>query len=114
MAKRVQSPSSINLFKQCPRKYFYQYVRELKTLTNIHQVRGNIAHTVLEKFFDVNTEEYNLDNFKQKLTTELQESLFREWAAAKPRLKKLDLSSEQNPLPPKNPALSILSLSVRL
>ena len=96
MAKRVQSPSSINLFKQCPRKYYYQYIKELKTLPNIHQIRGNIAHTVLEKFFDVNTEGYDLDNFKQKLTTELQELLFREWAAAKPRLKKIDLSSDQN------------------
>jgi len=72
------------------------YIKKLETLPNIHQVRGNIAHTVLEKFFDINTEGYDLDNFKQKLTTELQESLFREWADAKPKLKKLDLSSDQN------------------
>ncbi|MBW2973818.1 PD-(D/E)XK nuclease family protein [Candidatus Woesearchaeota archaeon] len=96
MAKRVQSPSSIKLYQQCPRKYFYQYIRQLETLPNIHQVRGNIAHTVLEKFFDVTTEKMTLDDFKQKLTTVLQDLLFQEWAAAKPQLKTLDLSSDQN------------------
>ena len=96
MAKRVQSPSSIKLYHQCPRKYFYQYIRKLETLPNIHQVRGNIAHTVLEKFFDIKTEGYSLDNFKQRLTTVLQDLLFQEWAAAKLKLKKLDLSQDQN------------------
>jgi RecB family exonuclease len=96
MAKRVQSPSSIKLYHQCPRKYFYQYIRQLETLPNIHQVRGNIAHTVLEKFFDIPLQDLTIDNFKQRLTTVLQELLFQEWAAAKPKLKTLDLSSDQN------------------
>lgn len=96
MAKRVQSPSSIKLYQQCPRKYYYQYIRELETLPNVHQVRGNIAHSVLEKFFDMSTEDYSLDNFKNKLITELQDSLFNEWSAAKPQLKKLGLSPGQN------------------
>ena len=96
MAKRVQSPSSIKLYHQCPRKYFYQYIRELETLPNVHQVRGNIAHRVLEKVFDTKTESMDMYNFKQRLTTVLQELLFQEWAAAKPELKKLFLSSDQN------------------
>jgi len=96
MAKRVQSPSSIKLYQQCPRRYYYQYIRQLETLPNIHQVRGNVAHTVLEKFFDANTETMDMDNFKQKLTTILQELLFQEWAAAKPQFNKLDLSPDQN------------------
>ena len=35
MPKRVQSPSSISTYKQCPRKYFYQYVLKLPTQGNI-------------------------------------------------------------------------------
>ncbi len=50
---RIQSPSSINTYKQCPRKYYYCYIEKIPTKTNIHLVRGNIVHQVLEDFFDV-------------------------------------------------------------
>lgn len=56
-AARVQSPSSINTFKQCPRKYFYCYIAKLPTKQNIHTVRGTVMHSVLEDFFD-----YELDH----------------------------------------------------
>ena len=49
---RVESPSSINTFKQCPRKYYYHYIEELPTSPSIHLIRGNIVHSVLEDFFD--------------------------------------------------------------
>ncbi len=51
-ASRVQSPSSINTYKQCPRKYYYQYIAKLPTKQNIHTIRGSIVHSVLEDFFD--------------------------------------------------------------
>ncbi|MBW2986347.1 PD-(D/E)XK nuclease family protein [Candidatus Woesearchaeota archaeon] len=95
MAKRVQSPSSIKLYQQCPRKYYYQYIQKLKTLPSIHLVRGNVAHTVLEKFFDTDISDYTMDNFKVKLSNVLQELLLQEWAAAKNRLTVLRLTSEQ-------------------
>jgi ATP-dependent helicase/DNAse subunit B len=53
MPKRVQSPSSINTYNQCPRKYYYQYILKLPTRPSIHLVRGNIAHSVLEDFFSI-------------------------------------------------------------
>ncbi|USN44990.1 MAG: PD-(D/E)XK nuclease family protein [Candidatus Woesearchaeota archaeon] len=53
MPSRIQSPSSINTFKQCPRKYFYQYIAKLPTSTNVHLVRGSLVHEVLEQFFDL-------------------------------------------------------------
>ena len=49
---RIQSPSSINTHKQCPRKYWYSYVARLPSKPSIHLVRGTIVHAVLEKFFD--------------------------------------------------------------
>ncbi|MEK6968766.1 MAG: PD-(D/E)XK nuclease family protein [Nanoarchaeota archaeon] len=53
MHQRIQSPSSINTFKQCPRKYYYQYIAKLETKPSIHLLRGNIVHSALEEFFDM-------------------------------------------------------------
>ncbi len=49
---RMQSPSSINTYKQCPRKYYYRYIKRLPSKPSIHLVRGTVAHSVLEHFFD--------------------------------------------------------------
>ena len=52
IATRVQSPSSINTYKQCPRKYYYIYIKKLPTKPSIHLVRGTIVHETLEYFFE--------------------------------------------------------------
>ncbi|MFC1686759.1 RecB family exonuclease [Nanoarchaeota archaeon] len=92
MAKRVQSPSSINTFKQCPRKYYYQYIQKLKTLPSIHLVRGNIAHSVLEDFYDLNLPETGFDiYFKQSI----QKLLVHHWQKEKSRLDVLNLTSDR-------------------
>jgi putative RecB family exonuclease len=49
---RVQSPSSINTYKQCPRKYYYSYIEKLPTKPSIHLVRGTVVHETLEYFFE--------------------------------------------------------------
>lgn len=49
--RRIQSPSSIITYKQCARKYYYQYILQLPVKENLYQIRGNIAHKVLEDFF---------------------------------------------------------------
>src|SRR3989344_7431050 len=50
---RVQSPSSINTYNQCPRKYFYQYILKLPTSPSIHTARGSAVHESLEDFYDL-------------------------------------------------------------
>ncbi len=95
MAKRIQSPSSINTFKMCPRKYYYAYIKGLESLPNIHQVRGSIAHTVLEKFFDEDVSGLVMDDFEGKLTVVLQNSLLQEWQDSETDLEKLDLTDDQ-------------------
>ena len=50
---RIESPSSINMFKQCPRKYFFRYIKKLPTSKSIYLTRGSIAHYTLEDFFDI-------------------------------------------------------------
>jgi len=95
MPGRVQSPSSMNTYKKCPRKYYYSYIQELEALPSIHQVRGKIAHSVLEKFFDTDVSGFTLSDHEQKLSVVLQDLLLKEWGSAKKDLDQLCLSPDQ-------------------
>lgn len=95
IAKRVQSPSSIKTFKQCPRKYYYSYILKLETKPNIHTVRGNIAHSVLEHFFDIDTSVISMENHEAHLKLIVQKLLLKEWQNYKPELDKLELTQDQ-------------------
>lgn len=95
IASRVQSPSSIGTFKHCPRKYFYQYIKKLPVRENIHLLRGKIAHTVLEKFFDINPEILNQENYVEELTYYLKNLFHALWSKEKTRIIKLGLTEDQ-------------------
>ncbi|MBS3116232.1 PD-(D/E)XK nuclease family protein [Candidatus Woesearchaeota archaeon] len=95
MTKRIESPSSINTFKQCKRKYYYQYIEKLPTISNIHQVRGNIAHATLEDFFDIDISSFSQDNYDFKLKAAAQKLFFQKWQAQGPQLKLLQLHKDQ-------------------
>ena len=92
--KRVQSPSSMNTYFQCPRKYFYQYNLKLETLPSIHLVRGNIAHTVLEDFYTQDISNINMENFETQLRVKIQELLIKTWKDYDEKLKSLNLSHD--------------------
>ena len=62
--RRVESPSSINTYKQCPRKYYYQYIERLPTGTSIHLIRGGLVHKVLEDFYDIELDDPQTRNFR--------------------------------------------------
>lgn len=92
--KRLQSPSSIKTYKQCPRKYYYQYILKLPTSANIHTVRGNIVHSALEHFFDIDTSVVDMENYQTHLKIVMQKLLLKEWENYKEELDKLDLTQE--------------------
>ncbi len=93
--RRVQSPSSIILYKQCPRKYYYKYIVGLPESPSIHLFRGKIAHTVLEHFFDIDTKEINMQNYELKLKEIVQNDLLKSWQKYDKALKNLGLNSDQ-------------------
>ncbi|HSU72879.1 MAG TPA: PD-(D/E)XK nuclease family protein [Candidatus Binatia bacterium] len=95
MAKRVQSPSSINLFKTCPRKYYYVYVKGFELLPSIHTARGHVAHSVLEHFFDIDTQGITKENCRERLQGEIPGLLVKYWQEAKAELDALNLSPPQ-------------------
>lgn len=95
MAKRIQSPSSINTFKQCQRKYYFQYIEKLPTSPSIHLVRGNIVHSVLEDFYDIDVQSFTNENFPQKFNQAIQTLLMHHWREYSDKLSLLGLSDDK-------------------
>ena len=89
--KRIQSPSSINTYRQCPRKYYYQYVLKLETLPSIHLIRGSVTHSVLEDFFRIDVAHLSPTNFEYELQVITQDMFHQEWNRAEKELQKLKL-----------------------
>jgi putative RecB family exonuclease len=92
---RLQSPSSILTYKQCPRKYFYRYIAKLPTSKSIHLVRGSIAHKVLEDIYDIDITNIPEESFIITMRFVLQEKLRQEWEKAQADLAELGLSDTQ-------------------
>jgi len=95
MAKRLESPSSINTFKQCNRKYYYQYIEKLPTFPSIHTVRGNIAHSTLENFYDIDLSSFTLENYPTQFRLVIQKLFLKYWQEYKPKLTELNLSKDK-------------------
>lgn len=92
--RRTESPSSINTFKQCNRKYYYQYIEKLPVYTNIHLLRGRIVHSALEEFFSLNSEIFGEYNYPSQVRY-LMLSLFeKHWGESYKEIK--DLGLEEN------------------
>jgi putative RecB family exonuclease len=47
------SPSSINTFGKCPRRWYYEYIEAKQTGPSIHFQRGTAVHSVLEHVFTI-------------------------------------------------------------
>ncbi len=92
--RRIESPSSINVYKQCPRKYYYQYVLKLPTKKSIHLIRGSVVHSVLEHFFNIDLSDERLRNFKA-LQMRLFSLFTRFWNDKKQDLESLGLSDDE-------------------
>ncbi len=92
--QRIQSPSSILTYKQCPRKYYHQYIEKLKTKPSIHLIRGRIVHTVLEEFFKINIDSLSED-FKDELKIIIQDNLNTTWENNKEELNSLGLTEQE-------------------
>lgn len=92
---RIQSPSSINTYKQCPRKYYYQYIEKLPTRPNIHLTRGKIVHTVLEHFFKVDVSKLPEENAFFVLQVFINDMMEQYWQRAQAELEQMHLTKPQ-------------------
>lgn len=94
MGKRVESPSSINTFRQCKRKYYYQYIEKLPVPKNIHTLRGGIVHAVLDTFYSTDIETLTNETYARQLRVILQDLLVHEWGKQREDLLQLHLSQD--------------------
>ena len=67
----------------------------MKTGANIHTVRGNVVHSILEHFFDTNLSGLNNDNYQKAFQLELQRLLLKFWGDAKPKFDGLNIPEEE-------------------
>jgi len=99
--KRMHSPSSINTYKQCPRKYYYNYIEKLPTTANIHQLRGTIVHKALENFYEISLidlaelEKFDITQINQHFQRFIIQLFYEEWKRKLPELQALPLEKPQ-------------------
>ena len=72
---RLESPSSINTYKHCKRKYFYSYKLNLPRKDNIAAITGKVVHEALENFFKINTENITKSDYEFILKQHLMKLL---------------------------------------
>src|SRR3989338_2430314 len=84
--RRIESPSSINTYRQCPRKYYYQYIMKLPVSDSIHTIRGHVVHSVLETFFVAGPDGLSSSDYSLALSQRLLHSFNTEWRQAIPQL----------------------------
>lgn len=93
---RIESPSSINTYNQCPRKYYYSYIAKLPTKDSIHLIRGSITHRVLEDFFKPNLGLFSKEsNWKDMLFKRALSLFENHWLQHRFQLASLNLNKEE-------------------
>lgn len=90
----MQSPSSINTYFQCPRKYYFIYNLKMPTSPSIHLVRGSVAHLVLENLFEIVPEVFT-DNFQTEMQVVVLELFKKYWNESSQDLAKVGLLPEE-------------------
>jgi putative RecB family exonuclease len=93
--RRLESPSSINTYRQCPRKYYYAYIKELETKPSIHLIRGKVVHAVLEDFFLFDIENISESSYEFEFKIILHDLFNKRWKESENELSELGLSEEE-------------------
>jgi len=91
---RILSPSAINTYISCPRKWYLRYIERRRTKPSIHLVRGLAVHKTLQHFHA---------NYPrgppQRTLKEVQDTLLtlfnREWEKAETRLNALNMPGQE-------------------
>lgn len=91
IGSRCLSPTAVNTYLSCPRKYFLRYIRKLRGKPSIHLIRGSAVHKAIDRFHKEQNENHS-DGSIGKIKIRLLELFEDEWFKAKPRLDQLEIS----------------------
>ena len=90
--KRWLTPTAINTFINCPRKYFNRYILGTRQAPNIYLIRGSAVHRAIEQFYRLKLQQckdYDAPELKQLL-----HDIFQcEWEARRKTLRRLGLTA---------------------
>jgi CRISPR/Cas system-associated exonuclease Cas4 (RecB family) len=92
--KRTLSPTAINTYLSCPRKFYFRYIEKLKTRPTIYLIRGQIVHKTLHEFHKNHFRMLNSIPI-WKIRQELLTIFNNHWEKAENRLDALGLTEEQ-------------------
>lgn len=94
IADRILSPTAINTYLYCPRKFYLRYIKKLRTRPSIHLIKGQIVHQTLHQF-NKNNPQIPTTTPIGKIRTDLLNIFNKLWENAKGRLDALNLTPEQ-------------------
>ena len=90
--KRWLTPTAINTFINCPRKFFNRYISKIKHAPNIYLIRGGAVHRAIEQFYKLRLNQcraYDVPELKKLL-----HGIFRcEWKSREKTLDRLGLTA---------------------
>lgn len=89
MAKnKYLSPTAINTYLRCPRKYYLKYIKKLKTKPSIHLIKGMAVHEALKNFY---SQDITLDSEISTLRLRLLQYFQIAWEKQKKLIRQLDM-----------------------
>ena len=91
MGKKYHSPSSINTYLRCPRKYYLKYIERLQQKPSIYLVRGKAVHEAIARFSSLAIND--LDDF-ESMKVALLGFLDAAWQKQREDIEKLSLPDE--------------------
>ena len=92
MTEKLLSPTSINTYLRCPRKYYLKYIKGLKEKPSIHLIRGKAVHDSLARYHQTCGEK--LGTFEE-MKAELLSFFIHSWVEQGEELRKLNLPEEE-------------------
>ena len=92
--KRILSPTAINTYMSCPRKFYFRYIKKYQTRPSIHLIRGQIVHKTLHQF-NGNHPQNLCETSVEKICVELLGIFNEHWETAQKSLSALDLPEDE-------------------
>jgi CRISPR/Cas system-associated exonuclease Cas4 (RecB family) len=85
------SPTSINTYLRCPRKYYLKYIKGLKEKPSIHLFRGKAVHDSIARFHRIDAKKFNTF---EEIKIELLSIFNHAWLGQEEEIRKLKLPEE--------------------
>jgi len=90
---RILSPTAINTYIACPRKFYLRYIKRLRSKPSIYLIRGSIVHKVIHDFH-LNFEKGDPKASLGRIEKALIDSFMMKWEQARASIDSLGLPEQ--------------------